>query len=90
MPHGTAAACGSALKPCHSRQHGLLVGQCLTELLVYSCTACYCAFLLLVLLAMRAVTGTVCIFVLWGHAIFTHMLSGSAPANDPQQGSGSG
>ena len=35
MPHVTAAACGSALKPCRSRHHGLLVGQCLTELLVY-------------------------------------------------------
>jgi hypothetical protein len=39
MSHVTAAACGgcSALRPCHSRQHGLPVcqGQCPTELLVF-------------------------------------------------------
>jgi hypothetical protein len=52
MPHVTAAACGSALRPCRSRQHGLPVGQCLTELLVYKlyrmllwfCTSCAVGF----------------------------------------------
>ena len=58
MPHVTAAACGSALTPCRSRQHGLPMGQCLSELFVYKLYSMYCGSLLLVLLALRAVTGT--------------------------------
>jgi hypothetical protein len=57
MPHVTAAACGSALTPCRSRQRGLSMGQCLTELFVYKLYIMYCGTLLLVLLALRAVTG---------------------------------
>ena len=58
MLHVTAAACGSALTPCRSRQHGLPMGQCLSELFVYKLYSMYCGSLLLVLLALRAVTGT--------------------------------
>jgi hypothetical protein len=43
---------------CRSRQHGLPMGQCLSELFVYKLYSMYCGSLLLVLLALRAVTGT--------------------------------